>query len=53
MIAIPAAAIHHLNDPSCTPLRPRLVAYSSELTEKRWRSWSELNAPRPSHVDAD
>lgn len=40
-------------DPSWTAIKPRGEVYSTDFTEKGWRSWSELNVPMPSHVDAD
>lgn len=35
------------------PILPRGEVYSRELTERGWRSFSDLGAERPSHVDAE
>jgi hypothetical protein len=40
-------------DPSWQVIKPRGEVYSTDLTEAGWRSWSEVNAPMSSHVNAD
>lgn len=35
------------------PIMPRGEVYSRELTARGWRSFSDLGAARPSHVDAE
>ena len=40
-------------DPVWHAIKPRGEVYSKEFTEAGWKSWSELNIERPSHVDAD
>jgi hypothetical protein len=39
-------------DPSWAPLKPRGEVYNRDLTEKGWRSWSEINA-EPNWVSAE
>lgn len=40
-------------DEAWKPIKPRGEVYSTDFTEKGWRSYSELNQPMPSHVNAD
>ncbi len=40
-------------DEAWKPIHPRGEVYSTEFTELGWRSWSELNEPMPSYVNAD
>ena len=40
-------------DRAWKPIVPRNEVYSKDFTEKGWLSWSDQNAERPSHVDAD
>jgi hypothetical protein len=40
-------------DPFWQPIKPRGEVYSTDFTEMGWRSWSEINQPMPSHVNAD
>lgn len=40
-------------DESWMPIMPRGEVYDTTFTELGWRSYSDLNEPRPSHVNAD
>lgn len=40
-------------DAAWQPIKPRGEVYNTDITEKGWRSWSEINEPMPSLVSAD
>jgi hypothetical protein len=40
-------------DRSWSPIHPRGEVYNKEFAEKGWKSYSDLNVQRPSHVNAD
>jgi hypothetical protein len=40
-------------DQAWRAIKPRGEVYSTELTAAGWRSWSDVNAPMPSHINAD
>lgn len=40
-------------DEGWSAIKPRGETYRRDLTELGWKSWSDLNIERPSHVDAD